>query len=153
MKKIFLLSSIALFTAFILASCTRNDVPRNTDENYWLSQERGDVVYSDPYCSYYVVETYYGYTIIRSWGSYLPYEGSVLYGNFGNFGTRDFYNRSSGIIITGEVVEYDLSYVDAQYAIEYYCPSFKAGSIKQSSTYDNKATRPATQPNNNPSNQ
>jgi len=109
MKKIILLSSLALFTAFILGSCVRNDVPVNTDENYWLSQERGDVVYSDPYCEYYVVETYYGYTIIRTWGSYRPYEGSVLYGNFGNYGTRDFYNRSSGIIVAGEVVEFDLS--------------------------------------------
>jgi hypothetical protein len=146
MKKILLLSSVVLVAGLFLAGCSRNDAPVNYDENYWLSQERGEVVYSDPYCSYYVVETYYGYTIIRSWGSYRPYEGSIMYGNFGNYGTRDFYNRSSGIIIPGEVVEYDLSYVDAQYAIEYYCPYAKASRIKESATSNNKATRPVTQP-------
>ena len=150
MKKIFLLSTLALVTAFILSSCSRNDTPVNYDENYWLSQERGEVVYSDPYCSYYVVETYYGYTIIRTWGSYMPYEGSIMYGNFGNYGTRDFYNRSAGIIVPGEVVEYDLTYIDAQYAIEYYCPLAKAAKIKQSSTSENKATRPTAPATGNP---
>jgi hypothetical protein len=143
MKRIILLSSLVILTAFVFVGCSRNDAPVNYDENYWLSQERGEVVYSDPYCSYYVVETYYGYTIIRSWGGYLPYEGSIMYGNFGNYGTRDFYNRSSGMIIPGEVVEYDLSYIDAQYAIEYYCPYSKGEKIKETPTMDNKATRPA----------
>jgi hypothetical protein len=143
MKRIILLSSLVILTAFVFVGCSRNDTPVNYDENYWLSQERGEVVYSDPYCSYYVVETYYGYTIIRSWGGYLPYEGSIMYGNFGNYGTRDFYNRSGGMIIPGEVVEYDLSYIDAQYAIEYYCPYSKGEKIKETPTMDNKATRPA----------
>jgi hypothetical protein len=153
MKKIILLSSLVLLTTFMISSCTRNDAPVNYDENYWLSQERGEVVYSDPYCSYYVVETYYGYTIIRSWGSNQPYEGSVMYGNFGNYGTRDFYNRSGGYIIGGEVVEYDLSYVDAQYAIEYYCPYAKGEKIKETPTMNNKATRPTSQSGTNSGNQ
>lgn len=146
MKRIILLSSIVLLATFIISSCSRNDAPVQYDENYWLSQERGEVVYSDPFCSYYVVETYYGYTIIRSWGGFRPYEGSIMYGNFGNYGTRDFYNRSNRTIITGEVVEYDLTYIDAQYAIEYYCPNSKASRIKESSTSNSKATRPVTQP-------
>ena len=145
MKKIILISSLVLLSAVIISSCSRNP-PINHDENYWLTQERGDVVYSDPYCSYYVVETYYGYTVMRSWGNYLPYEGSVMYGNFGNYGTRDFYNRSSGYVVPAEVVEYDLSYADAQYAIEYYCPYAKAGKIKESATSTSKAKRPAAQP-------
>ena len=151
MKKIILLSSVVLFTALFLASCVRN-APVNYDENYWLTQERGDVVYSDPYCSYYVVETNYGYTIIRSWGNSRPYEGSVMYGNFGSYGTRDFYNRSGGYLVQGEVVEYDLSYVDAQYAIEYYCPYAKAGRIKESATSNSKAKR-STAPTEQPANQ
>lgn len=153
MKRIILLSSLALFTTFVISSCVRNNVPVNIDENYWLSQERGEVVYSDPYCSYYVVETYYGYTIIRSWGSYRPFEGSILYGNFGNYGVRDFYNYSNRSIVSGEIVEYDLSYIDAQYAIEYYCPYAKAAKIKESATSQNKATRPAAPTPNQPGNQ
>lgn len=150
MKRIALLSSVVLLTALFIVGCTRS-TPVGYDENYWLTQERGEVVYSDPYCDYYVVETYYGYTIIRTWGSNQPYEGSIMYGNFGNYGTRNFYNRSGGIVISGEVVEYDLTYIDAQYAIEYYCPYAKS-KIKESATANNKATRPA-QPNNQSGNE
>lgn len=152
MKRLILLSPVIMMTVLLLNSCARN-APSNVDENYWLTQERGEVVYSDPYCSYYVVETYYGYTIIRTWGNYQPYEGSLVYGRFGTYGTHNFYDRSRGIVITGEIVEYDLSYVDAQYAIEYYCPYAKAEKIKQSSTSDNKATRPTDQPATQPGNQ
>lgn len=143
MKRILLLSPVVLLAAFFLSGCIRNDVPVNVNENYWLSKERGEVVYSDPYCSYYVVETYYGYTIIRAWGGYKPYEGSLLYGDFGYYGSRQFYDRSTRTLISGEVVEYDLSYVDAQYAIEYYCPYAKGAQIRESTTSGNKATRPA----------
>ena len=131
MKKIILLSSAFLLTVALLSSCVRSSHNHGGNENYWLSQERGDVVYSDSYCDYYVVETYYGYTIIRATGGYMPYEGSVMHGNFGNYGIRSFYNRSSGAVISGEVVEYDLTYSEAQYAIEYYCPYGKGAGAKQ----------------------
>ena len=128
MKKIILLSSFVLLAAVLITSCVRHSGSNNVNENYWLTQERGDIVFSDSYCGYIVVETLYGYTIIRSTGGYQPYEGDEVYGNFGNYGTRSFYNRSTGRLVTGEVIEYDLSYVDAQYAIEYYCPSYGKGA-------------------------
>lgn len=147
MKKIILLSSVVFFSALALSSCIKS-VNVGTNENYWLSKERGDVVYSDSYCNYYVVETAYGYTIIRNVGnSYRPYEGSILYGDFGAYGTRDFYNYSTGVIVRGEVVETDLSYVDAQYAVDYYCPYAKTSGAKimKSAAANNKMTRVATQ--------
>ena len=120
MKKIFTLSVITAFIAVLFTGCVKsyNDV----NENHFLSQERGEVVYSDPYCSYYVIETMYGYTILRSYGGYRPYEGSSVYGNFSNYGGREFYNRSTGNVFTAEVIEYWLSYYDAQDAINFYCP-------------------------------
>lgn len=123
MKKVTLLSTFVVLIAVFISSCVRT-VNVNADENYWLNQERGDVVYSDAYCGYYVVETLYGYSILRSTGSSRPYEGDIMYGNFGNYGTRNYYNYSAGIVVSAQVVEYDLSYVDAQIALEYYCPSY-----------------------------
>jgi hypothetical protein len=121
MKKIFTLSAIALFTTVVLSSCIK-DGTYYDDESYWLSRERGEVVYSSSTCNYYVVETFYGYTIIRAYGSYRPYERSIVYGDFGYRGTRDFYNRSSGYVFTGTVTDYRLSYTEAQLALDYYCP-------------------------------
>ena len=120
MKKIFTLSAIAIFIAVFFAGCIKENA--RFDENYWLSKEKGVVVYSD-YCDYYVVETANGYAILRAPGSYKPYEGAIVYGNFSNSGIRDFYNRSSRRIFTSDVAEYWLSYYDAQQAIYYYCPN------------------------------
>lgn len=128
MKKIFTLSAILLTTTLYLSSCAKNDVPRN-DENYWLSKEQGEVVYSDSYCSYFVVETLNGFTIIRASGSYKPYEGSVVYGNFSNQGTREMYNYSNGVVFTGTITDYWLSYGEAQDALDYYCPVFGRGEV------------------------
>ncbi|KAK6020989.1 hypothetical protein OSTOST_13349 [Ostertagia ostertagi] len=102
------------------AACTKRDVAIH--EDYWLSRERGEVVYSDSYCNYYVVETASGYTLIRAYGSYKPYEGSIVYGDFSYTGTSDMYNRSSGVVFTGTVTDYWLSYYEAQDLIDYYCP-------------------------------
>ncbi|MBE2229246.1 MAG: hypothetical protein IAE96_01225 [Chitinophagaceae bacterium] len=121
MKRIFTLSVVFILSAVLLSSCVRETIYDN-QEGYWLSKEMGEVVYSDPYCDYYVVETYYGYTIIRAYRSYKPWEGSIVYGNFSARGTRDMYNRTSGTIFTGTVTDYWLSYTDAQYALDYYCP-------------------------------
>ena len=136
MKKIILLSTLTLLVAVFISSCTRNAGPRY-DENYWLTQERGDVVYGDSYCGYYVVETVYGYTILRAIGT-KPYEYDVMYGDFGRYGSRDFYNYSAGIIVRSEVVEYDLTYAEAQLAIDYYCPYGKDGAAGKSSTEGKK---------------
>lgn len=130
MKRIFTLSVSFLLTAVLLTSCIRESFP-NDNEEYWLSKEMGEVVYSDSYCNYYVVETFYGYTIIRSYGGYKPYEGSIVYGNFSSAGTKDIYNRSSGIIFTGTVTDYWLSYTDAQYALDYYCPVYGKGQTRE----------------------
>src|SRR5215831_16301753 len=120
MKKTFTLSSLALFTALVFTGCYKRDVGYN--ENYWLSKEKGQVVYSDSYCSYYVVETASGYTVIRAYGTYKPFEGSVVYGDFSYRGTNDIYNRTTGVIFTGTVTDYWLSYSEAQDALDYYCP-------------------------------
>jgi hypothetical protein len=138
MKKIFTLSVFAIITTLFLASCVK-DGQYGINENYWLSKERGEVVYSDSYCNYYVVETYYGYNILRSNGGYKPFEGSIVYGDFSYRGTKEIYNRTSGVIFTGTVTDYWLSYAEAQDALDYYCPlygkgvkrEFKKSTIKQ----------------------
>lgn len=145
MKKTFTLSVIALVTTVLFTGCFK-DTTIVIDESYWLRQERGEVVYSDSYCSYFVVETNYGYTIIRARDGYRPYEGSIVYGDLGRYGTRDFYNRTAGYVLLGEVVEFDLSYTDAQYAVEYYCPNGKGSKIKESASAQSKVKRSADQP-------
>src|SRR5215510_6073781 len=120
MKRIFTISSFAVFAALLFSGCNKRDSAYN--EDYWLSKERGEVVYSDSYCNYYVVETASGYTIIRSYGGYKPFEGSLVYGDFSYRGTFDIYNRSTGVIFTGSVTDYWLTYIEAQDAVDYYCP-------------------------------
>lgn len=121
MKRIFTLSAIILSVTLFLGSCVKNQ-QTSQDDNYWLSKEKGEVVYSDTYCNYYVIETYQGFNIVRAYGSYKPYEGSIVYGNFSSPGTRDMYNQSSGVVFTGTVTDYWLGYIDAQDAIDFYCP-------------------------------
>ena len=119
MKKIFTLSILTIGLFIFFTGCVKNR--EYIDESYWLSKERGEVVLSDPYCQYFVIETNYGYSILRSYDGYKPQEGSSVYGDFSVYGTRDYYNRSNGVIYTGEVKEYGLTYYDAQDAINYYC--------------------------------
>ena len=123
MKRIFTLSSLIIVAVVFLSGCVKNQISDN-NENYWLSQEKGEVIYSDSYCNYYVVETYNGFNIIRGYGNYKPYEGTILYGNFSNNGTRDFYNYSTGVVFTGTVTDYWLDYYEAQDALDYYCPFY-----------------------------
>jgi len=130
MKKIFTLSALVLAVSLFLSSCVK-DGGYHDNNNYWLSKEKGEVVYSDTYCSYYVIETYYGYTIVRAYGSYKPYEGSVIYGNLSSPGTKDMYNQSSGVVFTGTVTDYWLSYTEAQDALDYYCPYGKGDGTKR----------------------
>ena len=133
MKKIFTISTLVLLSAIFLTSCYKQR-DAGFNEDYWLSKERGEVVYSDSYCNYYVVETASGYTVIRSYGGYKPYEGSIVYGDLSYTGTGDIYNRSSGVVFTGTVTDYWLTYYEAQDMIDYYCP-LSAG--KQSTSTSN----------------
>ena len=93
MKKIFTLSILTIGLVMFFTGCVKNR--EYADESYWLTKERGEIVLSDPYCQYFVVETNNGYSILRSYNGYKPYEGSTVYGNFSNYGTRDFYDRSN----------------------------------------------------------
>jgi hypothetical protein len=142
MKKIFTYSILAVLMAALFTSCAKERV--YDDNSYWLSQEQGNVVYSNNACGYYVVETNYGYSIINNLDGLRTYEGDLMYGNFGAFGTRNFYNYTANIITSGTVMEYDLSYGEAQDAIDYYCPYGKANGvkIKESSTLQRKIPRP-----------
>jgi len=118
MKKILTLS-IVLIAAVIFSSCRKQNV-FEIDEGYWLSKERGEVAYSSSSCSYYLVETPNGYSIVKSLSA-KPYVGDVLYGDFSYYGVKDIYDRSGGLIISGDVREYWLTYSGAQDAISYYC--------------------------------
>ena len=134
MKKIFTISSALFFTVLFFTGCYKQDIGFN--ENYWLSKERGEVVYSDSYCNYYVVQTGNGYTVVRSYGSYKPYEGNIVYGDFSYKGTADIYNRSTGVVFTGTVTDYWLTHNEALDALDYYCP---LGTSNGKSSSDSKS--------------
>ncbi len=145
MKKIFTYSVLAVFAVVFFTSCRKETVVVYDDGSHWLSQERGWVVYSNNACGYYVVETNYGFTIIRNLDGLRTYENDVMYGNFGAFGIRSFYNYTADVVTRGEVVEYDLTYNEAQDAIDYYCPYGKANGLKilQTATAQGKLQRAA----------
>ena len=117
MKRIFTFSFVALVVAIFFTSCVKQ-APFN--DGYWLSKERGQVVYSSSSCPYYLAETANGYTVIRSVSS-RPYEGDILYGDFSYYGVKDIYDRTEGFLITADVKEYWLTYSGAQDALDYYC--------------------------------
>src|SRR6185503_16552176 len=133
MKKAFTISSLLILFVLLFTGCQKRDVI--VGEDYWLSKEREEVVYSDSYCDYYVVETVNGYTVIRSYGIYKPFEGSIVYGDFSFRGTSDFYNRSSGVVFTGTVTDYWLTYFEAQDAVDFYCPMGLNGKSSSTSTF------------------
>ena len=144
MKKILTYTILSTMAIILFTSCRKEKVYDNNA--YWLSQERGEVVYSNNACGIYVVETYYGYTILDNLNGLRTYTGDMMYGDFGTYGSRDFYNYTAGIITRGDVLDYDLSYYEAQDAIDYYCPYGKANGlkIKQSATSLNKTPRVTT---------
>ena len=113
----FTFSTIALILTIFFTSCVKQ-APFN--DSYWLSKERGQVVYSSSACPHYLVETANGYAVIRSVSS-RPYEGDILYGDFSYYGVKDIYDRTDGDVITGDVKEYWLTYSGAQDALDYYC--------------------------------
>jgi len=146
MKKIFTYSIVAALVAVLFSSCVKEKVIVYDDNSYWLSQEQGDVVYSSNACGFYVVETNYGYTVVQNLDGLRTYDGDLMYGNFGGYGSRDFYNYTADVITRGNVVEYDLTYSEAQDAIDYYCPLGKAkgSKIRQSANAQNKIPRTTT---------
>jgi hypothetical protein len=142
MKKIFTYSIAAFLVAVLFTNCAKDRVVYD-NSSYWLSQESGDVVYSNNSCGLYVVETKYGYTVVQNLDGLRTYEGDVMYGNFGGNGTRDFFNYTANIVTRGNVVEYDLTYDGALGAIDYYCPLGKSSGfkMKQSLTSQSKISR------------
>jgi hypothetical protein len=104
MKKLLLLALPLLLTI----ACTRQYIQPTPpiDEAYWLSQERGVVAEADLSCDYFIIETYDGYTVARNWGGYAPLRGSVVYGNFSQYGVHTIYNRSEGYLLQADVREY-----------------------------------------------
>lgn len=125
MKKIFTISALLTLTMVILASCTkRNGGYYEDDRDFWMRKESGIVVYADGYCPYYVIETNYGYTIVRTTSGPMPYEGDEIYGDLSRRGYMDLYNYNDDSIIRGEVTDYWLSYADAQYLIDNLCYTY-----------------------------
>lgn len=142
MKRILLIPVLLVTVALGLSGCGKEYIdPREFDEDYWLRQERGVVAYTDFYCNLYIVETYRGYTVVESNGS-IPYVGDVVYGNFSSWGYRNFYNRSAGYLISGNVHEYWLSYFSARDYIEYNCGGF-GGKTNADSLSAGKQPQPA----------
>jgi hypothetical protein len=116
------LGVLALVLTLGLAACSRDDIQTQPiDEDYWLQQERGVVVYNNFNCDYYIVETWRGYTVMRNFGGFSPYTGDVIYGNFSNWGNRSFYNRSGRTLIRAEVRDYWLSWFRARDIVDFLC--------------------------------
>jgi hypothetical protein len=118
-KLVYLVAPLLL----LFTSCKKEsfDQAYVVDEAQWLNRERAVVVESDFNCPYYVVEGEIGYSVLKSWGGLAPLRGSVMYGDFSNWGTRTFYNRSEGYLIQGQVTQYWLSYWDAVDEMDYQC--------------------------------
>ena len=117
MKKVYIFTAliIVLFTA-----CTKRDyIPVEVDPYQWMrSHDEGIVSYVDYYTGNYIVETYEGYTVIESWGSYTPREYDREYAYFSSRGVQTIYNRSGDYFTKGRVVESWLSLSDAFYVLD-----------------------------------
>ena len=131
MKKIFTLSATFVLAVVLLSSCVKDQIVVTNNENYWLSKEEGEVVYSEPGCNYWVVETYNGYNVVYTNSGNMPYEGDLVYGNFSSRGTRDLYNFSGKFVFAGTVIEYWLTYNQALDVLDYYCPIYGKGEQKR----------------------
>lgn len=132
MKKIFTFSALLVLLAVAIAGCSRRGYHDDYDEtDYWMNKESGVVVYSDNYCPYIVIETYNGYTVVRNIG-YQPFEGDEIYGDLSRRGVMDLYNYTDNSITRAEVVEYWLTYSEAQYVVDNLCYTYgKNGEKKQ----------------------
>ncbi len=124
MKKLFTLTATFLLAVVLFSSCRKADVIVGNNENYWLNQEEGEVVYSDPSCNYWVIETYNGYQVVRSNSGNQPIEGELIYGNFSSSGPRDLYNFSGRFVFGAVITDYWLTYSEAIDILDYYCPIY-----------------------------
>lgn len=131
MKRLFTLSTILFLAVILVSSCRKADIIVANDESYWLNQEEGEVVYSDASCSYWVVETYNGYTVVQSSSANQPYVGELIYGNFSSRGPRNLYNYAGRFVFGATVTDYWLSYSQALDALDYYCPLYGGKSEQQ----------------------
>lgn len=132
MKKIFTIASLLMLSVFLITGCSKRGYNYQDDTDYWMSKESGIVVYSDGACPFYVVETNNGYTVVRSVGGYMPYEGDEIFGDLSRLGVRELYNYQDNSIIRGEVVDYWLSYAEAQFAVDDLCYTYsKTGEKKE----------------------
>jgi hypothetical protein len=129
MKKIFTISTMLILSVVLLVSCTKRSYQDDSND-YWLTKEYGVVVYSDNFCPYYVIETYNGYTVVRSNG-YRPYEGDEVYGDLSRLGFRDLYNYTDNSIMRGEITDYWLTYGEAQYLIDNLCYGYSRTADKK----------------------
>ncbi|MBL7700832.1 MAG: hypothetical protein JNM14_01160 [Ferruginibacter sp.] len=131
MKKLFTLSATFLLAVILFSSCRKADVIVANEESYWLNQDEGEVVYSEPGCGYWVVETYNGYTVVYSNSINQPYEGELIYGNFSSRGPRNLYNYQGRFVFGATVTDYWLSYGQALDVLDYYCPIYGGKSEQQ----------------------
>ena len=131
MKKIFTIASLMILSVVILAGCSKRSYDYGYDEDYWLRQESGIVVYSDNYCPFYVVETNRGYTIVRSVSGLQPFEGDEIYGDLSRRGYMDLFNWNDNAVIRSEITDYWLTYSEAQYIIDNVCYTYSKTASKK----------------------
>ncbi|MBL7700473.1 MAG: hypothetical protein JNK79_20070 [Chitinophagaceae bacterium] len=117
------MNKIYIFTVLIIVlftSCTKRDyVPVEVDPYQWMrTHDEGIVSYVDYYTGNYIIETYEGYTVVESWGSYTPREYDREYAYFNSRGVQTIYNRSGDYFTKGRIVESWLSLSDAFYVLD-----------------------------------
>lgn len=131
LRRFLTLTTVLALVTVLISSCSRRGYYVEDDIDYWMSKENGYVVYADAYCPYIVVETFYGYTIIRQTSGRVPYEGDEIFGDLSRRGFRDFYNYMDNSIFRGEVTDYWLSYSEAQFIIDNACYTYGKGVEKK----------------------
>lgn len=114
---------LALPVLLFFSSCSKENVgpAQPIDEADWIYRERGVVVASDFGCTWFVVQAENGYSVLRSWDGSVPFQGSVVYGDFSSWGVKKFYNRSERYLMDADVRDYWLGYYDAVDEMDYQC--------------------------------
>lgn len=74
---------------------------------------KGEVVYRNSGCDYFVVETFAGYALLEWYGGNDPSEGDTLVGDFESFGSKDIFNLSADEELRVWVQDYWMSKEDA----------------------------------------
>ncbi|MBO9573827.1 MAG: hypothetical protein J7497_16695, partial [Chitinophagaceae bacterium] len=107
--------SVILFTA-----CSKSDyiTPPNNEYDWMRTHDKGTVAYVDYVTGNHIVETYGGFSVIESWGSYIPREYDEVYAYFSSRGIQTIYNWTGNYYTKGRVVESWLSWSDALYVLD-----------------------------------